>query len=686
MKRAIILSLAIMMVMGLAQARVPRTMNVQGVLTDDSGNTLPDGDYTVSFMLWDSEIDGSDLWNQDVVVHQLDGYFDAVLGLTEDFDPTVFTGTLWLSMQILGDSPMEPRIQMTSVATALRSASLERNAAVLSLNGMRNNVNLQAGANVTITPQDSTLVIAATAGAGGDDGDWIINGSDVSHYDGTVYVGPDAAAAKAGEVPPEREGGSRVPLNAKMKVQGNNEGIVTVLQDSDGDGDGKAALYAHRKRTTQNDGIGFGIDETNTAITGYNDWGDRYTFGVAGYTWFDFDNTGGVLGARQSGATWGALAFRDSNSIYWGMYTPNNAHVGGLTETQALRVKGGAVAGHILTSDSNGNASWQAPGAASSDGDWTISGNNLYSTRMGAVAIGTSSAHPLADTYGYTTMQVSSAFAPAICLDATYNGLRRWSIWQNGDKIRFSRSDSYASLGTAHVGIERGNLEVNRYDGSTSAVLQGEGADSAGSALYLYSTSTSTTAPTVVLDAQDSSSQMGGSLTLRDRYGNVEIMATANYSGTNQGRLITPVLEITGGSDLSEQFDIGNTSALTEPGMVVSIDPENPGQLTLSGKAYDRRVAGVISGAGGVNTGMVMGQRGTVADGELPVALVGRVYVWADASGGPIEPGDLLTTSDRPGHAMKVTDHGQATGAILGKAMTGLSEGQGLILTLVTLQ
>jgi len=188
------------------------------------------------------------------------------------------------------------------------------------------------------------------------------------------------------------------------------------------------------------------------------------------------------------------------------------------------------------------------------------------------------------------------------------------------------------------------------------------------------------------LIGQSNSSTYGGELVLRDRYGQEEIVLTANHNSTNVGRITTPVLEITGGADLSEQFDIGDSSVLTKPGMVVSIDPENPGQLTLSGKAYDRKVAGVISGAGGVNTGMVMGQRGTVADGDLPVALVGRVYVWADASSGPIEPGDLLTTAGRPGYAMKVTDYDQATGAILGKAMTGLAEGQGLVLTLITLQ
>ena len=58
----------------------------------------------------------------------------------------------------------------------------------------------------------------------------------------------------------------------------------------------------------------------------------------------------------------------------------------------------------------------------------------------------------------------------------------------------------------------------------------------------------------------------------------------------------------------------------------------------------------------------------------------------ANTSNGAIGPGDLLTTSSTPGHAMKVTDHARAQGAILGKAMTGLSESKGMVLVLVTLQ
>jgi hypothetical protein len=154
------------------------------------------------------------------------------------------------------------------------------------------------------------------------------------------------------------------------------------------------------------------------------------------------------------------------------------------------------------------------------------------------------------------------------------------------------------------------------------------------------------------------------------------------------GRVQVKVLEILGGADLSEQFDVRgvNEHLQPSPGMVVSIDRNKPGHLVISDKAYDKRVAGIISGAGGVNPGMLMGQEGSAANGTRPVALTGRVYCWADASNGPIEPGDLLTTSGTFGHAMKVTDHTKAQGAVIGKAMTGLDSGKGLVLVLVTLQ
>ncbi len=151
------------------------------------------------------------------------------------------------------------------------------------------------------------------------------------------------------------------------------------------------------------------------------------------------------------------------------------------------------------------------------------------------------------------------------------------------------------------------------------------------------------------------------------------------------GTVKCEVLKLTGGSDIAEPFDIKETDGI-RAGMVLTIDPENTGKLKISERAYDRCVAGIISGGGGIESGILMGQSGSAADGEYPVALTGRVYCWADASNGPIQPGDLLTTSETPGHSMKVTDYVRAQGAVIGKAMSSLDKGKGLVLILVALQ
>lgn len=149
------------------------------------------------------------------------------------------------------------------------------------------------------------------------------------------------------------------------------------------------------------------------------------------------------------------------------------------------------------------------------------------------------------------------------------------------------------------------------------------------------------------------------------------------------GEMSVAVLTIRGGADLAEPF--ASSDGPLAPGSVVVIDPERPGKLRLATEPYDTKVAGVVSGAGGVQPGIALRQDGAL-DGGQNVALTGRVYVLADAAFGAIQPGDLLTTSATPGHAMKAADPRRATGAVLGKAMTPLAEGRGLVLVLVSLQ
>ena len=148
------------------------------------------------------------------------------------------------------------------------------------------------------------------------------------------------------------------------------------------------------------------------------------------------------------------------------------------------------------------------------------------------------------------------------------------------------------------------------------------------------------------------------------------------------GTVKTNILQITGGSDLAENFEFGEA---VKPGMVVAIDPRRTGKLILARGAYNRTVAGIISGANDLAAGMILPDLKDTKN-SMPVALSGRVWVYADAARNPIKPGDLLTTSATPGFAMKVVNYKKAQGAIIGKALTELKSGTGLVLVLVSLQ
>jgi hypothetical protein len=187
-------------------------------------------------------------------------------------------------------------------------------------------------------------------------------------------------------------------------------------------------------------------------------------------------------------------------------------------------------------------------------------------------------------------------------------------------------------------------------------------------------------------DATNNPGAGGSVLMVLDSSGNLGIGATNPAAKLDvNGRTRTKSLEIVGGADLAEPVEI---EGCAEPGMVVVIDPHHAGRFKVASEAYDRKVAGVLSGANGLSAGMVMHAEGDAhADGGMPLALSGRVWCWCDATYGAITPGDLLTTSATTGHAMRVTDDKDAPrGCIIGKAMTPLTEGKGLVLVLVNLQ
>ncbi len=136
-------------------------------------------------------------------------------------------------------------------------------------------------------------------------------------------------------------------------------------------------------------------------------------------------------------------------------------------------------------------------------------------------------------------------------------------------------------------------------------------------------------------------------------------------------------------ADCAEEFDISDSEQI-QPGSVMVLDSP-AGTIRQCTDPYDKKVAGVISGAGNLKPGLLLDKK-PGPNRRLPVAMLGKVYCKADANFAPIEIGDLLTTSQTPGHAMKAADPARAFGAVIGKALSPLSSGLGLIPILVNLQ
>jgi hypothetical protein len=283
---------------------------------------------------------------------------------------------------------------------------------------------------------------------------------------------------------------------------------------------------------------------------------------------------------------------------------------------------------------------------------------------------------PVTNTWGGMWMETAGAGMPFYgyagngeeyaytWFDGSSGGNNSWDVYAGG---------AYLALTTEGLGVNLGYnvapsqaMEVS----GNWVLIDGADADNGDGAIDAY----------IGGNGSGSDVQVGS---LNPDISNV---AFYNWGNGTWMRIACGSIAINGGSDLAEPFAVSSSATGKIPeGSVVVIDDKNPGRLKVSTRAYDTRVAGVLSGANGIHPGIQMQQQGLL-DGDKNVALTGRVYVLADATKGAINPGDLLTTSDTPGHAMKVKSHSKAQGAILGKAMTGLKSGKGMVLVLVTLQ
>lgn len=232
---------------------------------------------------------------------------------------------------------------------------------------------------------------------------------------------------------------------------------------------------------------------------------------------------------------------------------------------------------------------------------------------------------------------------------------------------------------------EDGDIYLKNSQGVETIHLGGEdarielGADGEGGSFHINNNEGQRT---IRLDGQTANVFLGGENSDGDIWlfpdsGDPSNLNTATiHLGGNTGDIILQ------NADVAEDFDVCDSATL-EPGTVVVIGDD--AKLQASTQSYDRRVAGVVAGTGSPRPGIILGRYAS-SQSRLPVALIGRVNCLVDASTSPIMVGDLLTTSTRPGHAMKADDPVGTPGAVIGKSLQCQLEGTGMIQILVALQ
>ncbi len=267
----------------------------------------------------------------------------------------------------------------------------------------------------------------------------------------------------------------------------------------------------------------------------------------------------------------------------------------------------------------------------SSAQQWQNSGTNIYSTNTGNVGIGTAAPEAKFHLFG-------------------------------GE----GRFDAYRTF-FRHPGaqIRLGNFNTN---GTWAIGITGD-----------------TTEDLIVWDFKN------GAIPMRFTSGTNKVQFSGNVGiGTaNPATKLHVVGDVTVTGNIAAKYqDIAEWVQASQPipaGTVVVLEPEQVNRVISSNRAYDTAVAGVVS----QSPGLLLGERG---EGKVMVATTGRVKVRVDATRGAIHVGDLLVTSGKEGLAMRsepLSVGGQSMhrpGTLLGKALEPLSEGQGEILVLLSLQ
>jgi len=681
-----------------AAAPVGSTFTYQGQLK--RGGAPLNDTCAFEFKLFDAAATGSQVGTTQVLADQT--VVNGLLTLDLDFGPTAFDGNgRWLevALQCSGDvsaTVLAPRQRLTATPHAANanvldgldsSAFLRGIPNPLSLTGSQASGHIIKGGNSSATSGAAGVLGQATAAGGNTFGVW----GSASSSGGIGVLGQHTSISGtfAGVVGESSSGASNA-----SGVYGKVNGTAAV----------NYGVFGESPSTA-----GRGVYGKATALSGttYGIYGDNVSAGGAGV--FGFGGDGDGLSGRSDGDSKSGVFGHTTSAHGWGVYgkhtSPAGERPGVQGETASLAV--GAKGVYGLATNTTGNI-------------YGVYGECASNAGQGVFGVATSAMGTTIGVQGETRSTTNGA-AGVVGLASAGLGKTYGVLGQSASEGGYSVYGNHAGSGRGVYGASAGGVGVYATTVTGSFALYAErtvngnkvwlgglneaaGAESGNGTALIGKTTNGTTAIYGERTANGNKGWFGGinegawgQATQGSGVSGVttDALGYGGYfrndgGGTAlfaDGHAIVRTLEIIDGGDLAEPFEVRGEGMRVEPGAVVVIDPANPGALKLSTQAYDRKVAGVVSGANGLSAGMVMkGQARGVANGDHQVALTGRVWCWCDASQGAISPGDLLTTSATPGHAMKAADLAAAQGAIIGKAMTPLDHGRGLVLLLVNLQ
>ena len=676
MKQLLLLSTLFLFAVQTTWAQTSKT--IEGVAIDSKGVPLPDGTKEITFNIYDS-IDGdTPLWSEQQTVAIKDGRFSASLGGVNSLELPE-NKTYWLGMKVGEGKELSPRLELNLGANdeIAQNAALVGNTLDMAYDeggaGLGGTITADAGA-VNIAGPDG-LTVNGSVGIGttspnaplqvanylnfanGDATSFSLglNAGKVNTGAGNSFMGNSAGLNNTTGVSNVAIGRAALQTN----VTGSRNMAIGTFALFANTGTGNVAIgkSAMSSNSTGSSNVGLGESALGSNLTGINNMaiGTNSLLNTTGSNNIGIGTEAlktNISGAANTGIGTSALkAASSSGNVAIGFQTGQLVTSG--FNNQLL----GYQAGDNITTGSNNliiGYNVDAP-SATADNQMSI-GNIIFGTNIdgtqttistGNIGIGTTTPGAKLDIAGQVKITGGSPGAGKV-LTSDVTGLASWQT-PSGGGSSIADADNDTKIQTE----ESTDEDKIRFDtaGSERMIIDeagnvGIGEPSPAARLVVRSTT-----ETNIIEAYNDGTGAATGIVFRVERETGDVYAAGVFNS--------------GGADVAEYV---NTTDTVEPGDVIEIDPDNPGQFRKAREALSPLVAGIIT----TDPGVVLGGnsiRGKSGDDHPAVALAGRVPVKVMAKFGAVEIGDLLVSSPFPGYAMKCAEPRECVGAIIGKIM-----------------